>query len=48
MEQILLAALGLTALVVALLLITAAAAVALLTFVFGPYDDVPLDDDSQG
>ena len=48
MEQILLAALGLTALVVALLLVTAAVAVALLTFVFGPYDDAPLDDDSQG
>ena len=47
MEQILLAALGLIALVVALLLITAVVAVALLTFVFAPYDDVPLDDDSQ-
>jgi hypothetical protein len=47
MEQILLTALGLTALAVALLLGTAVAAFALLTFVFGPYDDVPLDDDSQ-
>lgn len=48
MEQILFVALGLIALVVALLLLTAFVAVALLTFVFAPHDDVPLDEDSQG
>lgn len=41
MEQIILTALGLTALVVGLLLITAFAAVALLTFVFAPFEDEP-------
>ena len=46
MEQTLLITIGLAALAVALLLTTAAVAIALLTFVFAPYDDAPLDEDS--